>query len=120
MIADVIRLDLKHYTLPELITITDVDTSRDLQYAKVYVSLINGSDDEKKFMITELQKCSSSIARIASKKVVMRYFPNLTFKLDNALDEYMKINDILDRVSKETAETPPEDNEAIENTEGEN
>lgn len=98
VISSVIRLDLKNYNIPELITITEVDTSQDLQYAKVYVSLINGSEEEKILLIAELQKCSGAIARIASKKVVMRYFPNLTFKIDDTIDKFMKINKILDEI----------------------
>ena len=101
VISDVIRLDLKHYHLPDLLTITNVDTSRDLQCAKVFVSLINGSEEEKTFLIDELQKCSGVIARMSSKKVVMRYFPVLTFKIDETLDQYMKINDLLEGVKKD-------------------
>lgn len=101
VISDVIRLDLKHYHLPDLLTITSVDTSKDLQYAKVFVSLINGSDDEKTFLVSELQKCSGTIARMSSKKVSMRYFPNLTFKIDNSLDDFMNINNLLEGVKRD-------------------
>lgn len=104
VISDVIRKELKHYHLPELLTITNVETSKDLQYAKVYVSLINGTEEDKAFLIDELQKCSGSIAKMARKKVVMRYFPTLTFKIDNSLDEYMKINDLLEGVKRSTLE----------------
>ena len=100
VISDVIRHDLKHHKLPELITITDVDTSKDLMYAKVFVSLINGNNNDKKLLIEELQKCSSSIARLSSKKVVLRYFPVLTFEIDNTMDDYMKIDDLLREVNK--------------------
>ncbi|MCH9620868.1 MAG: Ribosome-binding factor A [Chlamydiia bacterium] len=117
VISDVIRLDLKHYDLPDLITITDVDTSRDLQYAKVYVSLVNGTDPEKQHLIIELQKCASKIAYMASKKVVMRYFPSLTFKIDNTIDEYMKINDILEKVSNDYIDED-EDTEDLNENEG--
>ncbi|MCH9811341.1 30S ribosome-binding factor RbfA [bacterium] len=111
VISDVVRLELKHYHLPELLTITNVEASKDLQYAKVFVSLINGSEEEKTFMIEELQKCSASIAKMARKKVVMRYFPILTFKIDNTLDEYMKINDLLEGVKKEKIEETEEETE---------
>jgi ribosome-binding factor A len=101
VISDVIRLELKHYHLPELLTVTSVDTSKDLQHAKVFVSLINGNEEEKVFLIDELQKCSGTIARMSSKKVSMRYFPNLTFKIDNTLDDFMKINNLLEGVKRD-------------------
>ena len=120
VISDVIRLDLKNYNLPDLLTITEVSTSKDLQHAKVFVSLINGNKDEKDFLVEELQRCSSAIARMSSKKVVMRYFPNLTFKIDNTLDDYMKINDILASVNKDnTDESVDTEYEEVEIEEGE-
>lgn len=100
VIHEVIAKDLKNYKIPELITITEVDTSKDLQYAKVFISLVNGTDEDKDALIIELQKCAKKIAYMASKKVVMRYFPELTFKIDNTLDQYMKINDLLEEVNK--------------------
>lgn len=100
VIHEVIARELKNYKIPELITITEVDTSKDLQYAKVFVSLVNGTNEDKDAMIIELQKCAKKIAYMASKKVVMRYFPELTFKIDNTLDQYMKINDLLEEVNK--------------------
>lgn len=111
VISDVIRLDLKNYNLPELLTITEVETSKDLQHAKVFVSLINGKDEEKTFLVEELQRCASTIAKKASKKVVMRYFPTLTFKLDNTLDEYMKIDDLLNKVKLEKNDEELEESE---------
>ncbi len=126
VISDVIRHDLKHHKLPELITITDVDTSKDLMYAKVFVSLINGDNNDKKLLIEELQKCSSSIARLSSKKVVLRYFPVLTFEIDNTMDDYMKIDDLLREVNKnkkfkkdEEEEDFEEDDESFEELEDE-
>lgn len=104
VISGVITLDLKHYHIPELFTVTKVDTSRDLQYAKVYVSLINGSEEEKEYLVEELQKCAPKISRIATKKVSLRFFPALTFKIDNSIDEYMKIDDLLSKVRKENPE----------------
>lgn len=98
VISEAIRLDLKHYSLPDLLTITEVETSKDMQYAKVFVSLINGNDKEKQLLIKELQKCSGSIAKLASKKVELRYFPNLTFILDNKLDAYMNIDKLLEGI----------------------
>jgi ribosome-binding factor A len=108
VISDVIRLDLKNYKVPDLLTVTDVSTSNDLQHAKVFVSLINGNKEDKDSLVKELQKCSSVIARMSSRKVSMRYFPNLIFKVDNTLDDYMNINDILAKIPKSSLELDSE------------
>ena len=47
-----------------------------------------------------MQQASGFISISASKKVVMRYFPSLTFKLDTSVDEHMKIDKILEDIKK--------------------
>ena len=40
----------------------------------------------------------------ASQKVVMRYFPELTFKIDDSVDKQMRIADLLQEISQEREE----------------
>ena len=102
VLSEVILHDLKHRGVPELITVTNVDTSNDLTSAKVYVSLIDSNPQKKEAMITMLQKMASYIALLASKKITIRYFPVLTFKIDDSMDKYMKIDSILKKINSET------------------
>ncbi|OGN61850.1 MAG: ribosome-binding factor A [Chlamydiae bacterium RIFCSPHIGHO2_12_FULL_49_11] len=95
VISETIRSDLKSQDQNELITITDVETSADLRHAKVFVSFIENDPKKKEEMLGKLNDKAKAIAAISSKKVVMRYFPELIFILDTALDNYMKIDTIL-------------------------
>jgi ribosome-binding factor A len=99
VLSEVILQDLKHRNIPELITVTGVDTSTDLTSAKVYVSLIEPNREKKEMTISMLQKMASYIALLASKKVTLRYFPSLTFKLDDSMDKYMKIDNLLRKIN---------------------
>jgi ribosome-binding factor A len=111
VLSEVILHDLKHRNVPELITVTNVDTSNDLTSAKVFVSLIEGNAEKKEATISMLQKMASYIALLASKKVTLRYFPALTFKIDDSIDKYMKIDSILRKINppaEQTDETAPE------------
>ena len=101
VLSEVILHDLKHRGVPELITVTNVDTCN-LTSAKVYVSLIDSNPQKKEAMITMLQKMASYIALLASKKITIRYFPVLTFKIDDSMDKYMKIDSILKKINSET------------------
>ena len=98
VISEVIARDLKSHDLPELITITDVDTSKDLRHAKVFVSFIENDQTKKESMLELLQEKAARIGVIASKKVVLRYFPSLTFKLDSSIDNYLEIDTLLKKV----------------------
>ena len=44
----------------------------------------------------------SYIALLASKKITIRYFPVLTFKIDDSIEKYMKIDTILKKIHTET------------------
>lgn len=105
VLSEVILHDLKHRNVPELITVTNVDTSNDLTSAKVFVSLIEGNAEKKEATITMLQKMASYIALLASKKVTLRYFPALTFKIDDSVEKYMKIDSILRKINPSTEPT---------------
>lgn len=109
VISDVIRKDVRNPHVNELLTITHVEITKDLHYAKVYVSVI-GSETEKQETLGALNSAAGFIAIQASKQVVMRYFPTLTFKLDLSIDKQIRIESILDKLAKEReSRTTPED-----------
>lgn len=99
VISEVIRLQVRHPGVHELITVMSVDISKDLRHAKVYVSVI-GTPEDKKKTIEALQSAAGFIAVNASKKVVMRYFPELLFRLDESVDKHMRIEEVLEEIRK--------------------
>lgn len=100
VISEVVRREVRNPHVNELVTITRVDITKDLHYAKVYVSVI-GTPEIKKETIAALNSAAGFIAVHASKKVVMRYFPNLTFKLDDSAEKHMRIQDLLSEITEE-------------------
>lgn len=99
VLSEVIQRDINNPDISVFTTVTSVDITSDLHYAKVYISII-GTDVEKEKTMQTLQKAAGYIAKIASKKVVMRYFPSLTFFLDTSADKYMKIEKILNEINE--------------------
>lgn len=109
VISDVIRREVRNPHVNELVTVTRVEITKDLHYAKVYVSVI-GTPEIKKETVQALNSAAGFIAVNASKKVVMRYFPTLTFKLDDSADKHFRIQELLTEISEEkkSRETPDE------------
>lgn len=99
VISEVIRRDVKNPHVNELVTVTRVDITKDLRQAKVYISVI-GTPEAKETTIHALTTAAGFIAVHASKKVVMRYFPELTFKLDDTVDKHMRIEELLHEISE--------------------
>jgi ribosome-binding factor A len=100
VIFEVIHKEVRNPHINTFITVTRVETSADLHYAKVFVSMIASEADKGK-IVTALQSAAGFIAVHASEKVDLRYFPNLTFHLDTQLDEQLRIHKILSDIEKE-------------------
>ena len=100
VISEVIRMDVRNPHVNQMVTVTRVNITNDLHYAKVYISVI-GSEQEKVETIDALQSAAGFIAVNASKKVVMRYFPELTFILDDSVEKHMRIESLLGKIQEE-------------------
>lgn len=108
VIADVIKKEVRNPHVNELVTVTRVDITKDLHYAKVYISVI-GTAEIKKETLAALNSAAGFIAVNASKQVVMRYFPALTFKLDDSVDKQIRIQTLLSEISEEKKAREPHD-----------
>jgi ribosome-binding factor A len=100
VISEVIKRDVRNPHVTELVTVTRVQITKDLHYAKVFISVI-GTEEQKVETVDALQSAAGFIAINASRKVVMRYFPELTFKLDDSVDRHMRIEELLGKISEE-------------------
>ncbi len=111
VIFEVIQREVKNPHINTFITVTNVETSADLHHAKVSISLLC-PDAEKPKVLAALQSAAGFIAVHASKKVELRYFPELTFKLDNSLDEFIRIQEILGKIEQERRSRPEPTNDS--------
>lgn len=100
VISEVVRDDVSNPHVSELITIFKVEVTPDIRHAKVFFSVI-GTDKEKQETLRALQSAAGYIAVLASKKVVLRHFPELTFHLDTSVETQMRIDSILRDIEEE-------------------
>ncbi len=106
VIFEVIQKEVRNPHVSTFVTVTKVETSADLHHAKVYISMIC-SDEEKLKVLSALQSAAGFIAVHAAKKAQLRYFPNLTFKLDTSIEEHMKIQKIIGEIEQERLSREP-------------
>jgi ribosome-binding factor A len=100
VISEVIRKDVGNPHVNQFVSVTQVEITSDLHHAKVHISVI-GDQKAKEETIKALQSAAGFIAVHSSKKVVMRYFPNLTFKLDTSVDKHARIDAVLGKIREE-------------------
>ena len=78
-------------------TITGVDVTSDLSYAKVYVSFLNKNTKKS---LEALEKSKGFIRSTLARRLTVRKCPELIFVLDTSLDYGNKIESILDEINK--------------------
>ena len=76
-----------------LISVTAVDTTPDLRYAKIYVSVLDKSDCAQ--VLKGLKSASGYLRRELGHALQLRYTPELTFVRDDSIDQGAHILDML-------------------------
>lgn len=76
------------------ITISEVRISPDLHNATVFFMPLGGKDKEKTEKL--LRDISPKIRSFVSKKVQLRFVPELFFKLDETFDNAQKVSEIIE------------------------
>jgi ribosome-binding factor A len=85
-----------------VVSITDVEMSRDLQYATVYFTMYGGDHEEG---LEGLKSSAGFIRRQLGRKLKMRRVPELRFKADHSMVQGEKIDRLLNSIDI----PPPED-----------
>jgi ribosome-binding factor A len=99
-ISDLIQHQLKDPRLDAMISVTEVVTSPDLKYAKVFVSSISGRQEEAK-ILGVLSAASGFLRRELAGSLRMRYIPELSFHWDDSIEHGDQILRLIDQVSSE-------------------
>jgi len=86
-------LDLKDPRIGFL-TITGAETSPDLRHAIVFYSVL-GTEDEKQGTAAALVSASPRLQRAIGSQSTLRYTPKLEFRVDLAIDEGLKISEMV-------------------------
>ena len=76
-----------------LVSITAVDTTPDLRYAKIYISVLDKSDCAQ--VLKGLKSASGYLRRELGHALQLRYTPELTFVRDDSIDQGAHILDML-------------------------
>ncbi|MCG8402387.1 MAG: 30S ribosome-binding factor RbfA [Firmicutes bacterium] len=95
-ISEMLRAELKDPRVG-FATVTGVEVSGDLKYAKVYVSVL-GSKEERDSSMAGLKKAQGFIRTELGRRIRVRYIPELTFKLDESLDHGTRVMKLLNEV----------------------
>ena len=97
-LSSLLLLELKDPRVAALTTVTHVETSPDLEHARVYVSVM-GSEHEQAGAMNGLRSAEGFLRRSLAGRVKMRRVPALTFALDTSMEEGAQMLELIDRVA---------------------
>lgn len=89
-------------------TVTGVELSGDLKFAKIYISVM-GDETQEEAALTALRRAQGFLRSELGRRVPMRHIPELLFKLDHSLDYGMRIEQVLKEIKKDPEEKMPKE-----------
>ncbi len=101
------------------ITVQNVELSKDLRHAKVFVTVL-GTEAEKRTVMRMLKQATGFIQRGVAGTLRTRVTPALTIVLDSSIDKSFRVAEILEQIKKEKgppATDAPTDDEDFESGE---
>ena len=85
-----------------MVTVSAVEVSRDLSYAKIFITVFNTKDeDAAKQSAKVLNEATGYIRSLLGKRIRARIMPELKFVVDNSLMEGMRISNLVDTIIRE-------------------
>ena len=97
-VSKILMLEVKDERF-KFVTVTDCDTSNDLSYCKVYVTVLK--QEKKEETLKALNNASSFIRGELAKRIEIRHIPELKFIYDESVSYGEKIDKIIDEINEE-------------------
>ncbi|HHW76695.1 MAG TPA: 30S ribosome-binding factor RbfA [Xanthomonadaceae bacterium] len=93
-LAELIRDELRDPRLT-LISMTSVEVSRDLTYARIYVTLL-GDPAERTERVAELNRAAPLLRRELGRRMRIRIVPKLEFRYDEVVERGARLSALID------------------------
>lgn len=95
------------------VTVTGVDMTDDLRYAKIYVSIM-GNEKEVKKTISGLESSKGFVRNEIAKRIKIKFVPEISFIIDKSLEYGDHIEKLIQKIHNEDSiDTEKNDDESI-------
>ncbi len=96
-ISELLQRQVKDPRLGDFVAVTEVSTSPDLKYAKVFVSRIC-SQEEKQETLSALAAASGFLRNEMARRLRLRRIPELSFQWDDSIERGAHLLELIDKV----------------------
>ncbi|RVU54173.1 30S ribosome-binding factor RbfA [Anaerosphaera multitolerans] len=97
-LSDIIQNKVKDPRIPEIISVSHVEVTNDLSFAKVHISIFS-TDVEMDEVLEGLNNAKGFIKKELSKSVKLRAMPDLIFIGDESIELGIKMAKLIDEVN---------------------
>lgn len=97
-VSEIIRSQLKDPRIGVMTSVLKVETTNDLKYCKIYVSVL-GDDEKKEEVMVGLKNASGFIRHLLAERINLRLTPQLNFILDDSLEYSIRISKIIEDIN---------------------
>ncbi len=99
-LSDLLQHEVKDPRFGSFVAVTEVCTSPDLKYAKIFVSRL-GSKEEKQETLKALTSASGFFHSELFKRLKLRRIPELNFQWDDSIERGEHLLCLIDQVSSD-------------------
>ena len=96
-VALIIANDIKDPRVSSLISVTAVELSNDLEFAKIFISVL-GDDNSKQDAVDGLENAKGFIKREIGSRLKLRHIPDLSFKIDDSIERGIYMDKLIQDV----------------------
>jgi ribosome-binding factor A len=99
-LAELIRMEIKDPRMSGLVTITDVEVTRDLSHAKVFFTLMTGEDEDT---WKTLNRSAGFLRTELGRRIKLYKMPELHFHYDHSVERGMSLDRLIDQANAQRA-----------------
>ena len=98
-VAAIVARELRDPRLSGLVSVTDVEVTHDLSFARIYVSVLEEGLDRKQ-ALEALTRASGYVRRLLAPRLGLREVPELRFVLDTSIERGARVEEILRKLER--------------------
>lgn len=98
--SKIIRDELNDPRIAPITSITEVEVTRDLRFATLFISVL-GSEEDKKGTIEALNHAKGLLRKEVGKKISSHYTPEILIKMDESIEYGVKMHQKISEVRQQ-------------------
>lgn len=100
VVSDLVLNGLKDPRISTMTSITNVEVTRDLSFANVYISVL-GNDKEKEDTIAGLNSAKGFIRKEIGSRIELRHSPEPIFRLDESIEKGLHMSKLIEQLNQD-------------------